>query len=236
MIYSLTEYSRNPRCRTLCPFHIREFISLLFVSVFAFAPLPLNKSTKQKCLIDVASFLDKIRSLTHPCSNDFVYSLSYVYSPTDKDPRAVVTAPTEEDTPIEDDTPNVDGVPIVDDAPIEDDLPGPTVPLPVPSPGDTTTATESSMNRFTCNAGGEIALEENTSPDADDVSVDIEYSYSFESSVNDPNTVILIEAAIVGTMVSTLLDCSAPSSADGRVLAPASAVSTTFSNVTSTGK
>mmetsp|Transcript_22379 Transcript_22379/g.46387 ORF Transcript_22379/g.46387 Transcript_22379/m.46387 type:complete len:262 (-) Transcript_22379:2212-2997(-) len=90
------------------------------------------------------------------------------------------------------------------------------------------------MNRFTCDAGGEIVLEENTSPGTDTVPVDIEYSYSFESSEDDPNTVFLIEAAIVGTMVSTLLECSATAGADARMLTPASAVSTTFSNVLST--
>lgn len=154
-----------------------------------------------------------------------------MYSATEKDPRTNDVAPTVDDAPIEGD------VPIVDDSSIQGNLPGPLAPEPVPSPDDTTpVVTDLSMNRFTCDADGEIALEENTSPGADTVPVDIEYSYSFESSEDDPNTVFLIEAAIVGTMVSTLLECSAPTGADARMLAPASAVSTTFSNVLSTGK
>lgn len=93
------------------------------------------------------------------------------------------------------------------------------------------------MNMFTCDAEGEIYLEKNVAPSSDAVSVDIEYTYSFEASENDPDTsLVLIEAAIVGTMISTLLDCSVPSDGSGRALSPASAVSTTFSNVLSRGK
>jgi hypothetical protein len=66
--------------------------------------------------------------------------------------------------------------------------------------------------------------------------VDIVYFYSFETTGDDPNTVSLIEAAVVGTIVSILLDCSATSGGTGRALTSASSVSTTFSDVLSQGE
>lgn len=100
--------------------------------------------------------------------------------------------------------------------------------------GDTTVP----LNRFTCDTNGDIVSDFYfaTSPVSDATSVDIAYSYSFETTGDDPNTVSLIEAAIVGTMVSTLLDCPAPSDGAGRTLASATSVSTYFSQVLSQGK
>ena len=119
-----------------------------------------------------------------------------------------------------------EGTPIVDDAP---EPVGPTV-----IGGDTTAP----LNRFTCDTNGNIVSDFYfaTSPALDATSVDIAYSYSFETTGDDPNTVSLIEAAIVGTMVSTLLDCPVPSGGTGRTLASASSVSTYFSQVLSQGK
>jgi hypothetical protein len=121
------------------------------------------------------------------------------------------------------------------DVPIVDDAPGPVVPAPedgTPSVGDQ----PETLNTFTCDGNGDIALNLNTMPASDATSVDMVYSYSFETTGGDPNTVSLVEAAIVGTMVSTLLDCSAPSGGAGRALAPTTSVSTTFSNVLSQGE
>mgnify|MGYP001336929735 CR=1 FL=1 len=94
------------------------------------------------------------------------------------------------------------------------------------------------LNTFICDINGDIVSDFDfaTTSVSDATSVDIAYSYSFETTGDDPNTVSLIEAAIVGTMVSTLLDCPAPSGGAGRALASASSVSTYFSQVLSQGK
>ena len=119
--------------------------------------------------------------------------------------------------------------------PIVDDAPGPLVPAPS---GDTTASNASleAFNTFTCDNDGDVALDFNTTPASDATSVDIVYSYSFETMEDDPNTVSLIEAAVVGTMVATLLDCPATSGGTGRALTSASSVSTTFSDVLSRGE
>ena len=119
--------------------------------------------------------------------------------------------------------------------PIVDDAPGPLVPAPS---GDTTASNASleAFNTFTCDNDGDVALDFNTTPASDATSVDIVYSYSFETMEDDPNTVSLIEAAVVGTMVATLLDCPATSGGTGRALTSASSVSTTFSDVLSQGE
>lgn len=115
--------------------------------------------------------------------------------------------------------------------PIVDDAPGPLS-------GNTATpsASPEAFNAFTCDDNGDVALDLNTTPASDATSVDIDYSYSFETTGDDPNTVSLIEAAVVGTIVSTLLDCPATSGGTGRALTSASLVSTTFSDVLSQGE
>ena len=117
-------------------------------------------------------------------------------------------------------------------SPIVDDAPEPVGPIVIG--GDTTAP----LNTFICDINGDIVsdLAFATTSVSDATSVDIVYSYSFETTGDDPNTVSLIEAAIVGTMVSTLLDCPAPSGGAGRTLASASSVSTYFSQVLSQGK
>jgi len=107
--------------------------------------------------------------------------------------------------------------------PIVDDAPGPVAP-------------PEAFNTFSCDDNGDVALDLSTTPASDATSVDIVYSYLFETIGDDPNTVSLIEAAVVGTMVSTLLDCSATSGGTGRALTSASSVSTTFSEVLSQGE
>jgi hypothetical protein len=116
----------------------------------------------------------------------------------------------------------------VDDAPESDG--------PVGIGGDT--AVPAPLNRFTCDANGDIVSDFDfaASPPSGATSVDITYSYSFETTEDDPNTGYLIEAAIVGTMVSTLLDCPVPSDGAGRMLASASSVSTYFSQLLNQGK
>lgn len=117
-----------------------------------------------------------------------------------------------------------------DSTPIVDDAPEPAIVIG----GDTTAP----LNTFTCDINGDIVSDFDfaTTSVSDATSVDIAYSYSFETTGDDPNTVSLIEAVIVGTMVSTLLDCPAPSGGAGRALASASSVSTYFSQVLSQGK
>mmetsp|Transcript_4021 Transcript_4021/g.11457 ORF Transcript_4021/g.11457 Transcript_4021/m.11457 type:complete len:449 (+) Transcript_4021:793-2139(+) len=163
-------------------------------------------------------------SMSYSMSYSFgdYFSMSFSYE-TDQAARTKNGSPTSPEATDEANTP------IVNDAP---------EPL-VPSPGDDTTAVAAppeALNAFACDSNGDIALDLNTSSASDATSVDIVYSYSFETTGDDPNTVSLIEAAIVGTMVSTLLDCLAPSDASdgaGRALTSASSVSTTFSQVLS---
>ena len=147
-------------------------------------------------------------------------SFSYETAQTDRTTNGSTTSP---------EAPGEANIPIVDDAP---------EPL-VPALGDDVTASNTSAevySTFTCDSNGNVALDLNTSPAMGATAVDINYSYSFETTGDDPNTVFLIEAAVTGTMISVLLDCSAPSSGAGRALASASSVSTTFSDVLSQGE
>ena len=101
---------------------------------------------------------------------------------------------------------------------------------------DDAPAVVATFNRFACGPESAIVLEEGASVGDDAEAVEITYTYSFQTTSDDPNTVYLIEAAILGTIVSTLLDCSGVSTVGNRALATASAISTTFSTVNEVGK
>ena len=155
-------------------------------------------------------FFDRVlqeSSMSYSMSYMYDFSMSFSYETAQADRTTSLEAPDEGSTLI------------VDDA-----------------PGSLTPAPTEASNTFTCDDNGDVALDLDTTPASDATSVDIVYSYSFETTGDDPNTVSLIEAAIVGTIVSTLLDCQGTSGGTGRALTSASSVSTTFSEVLSQGE